>query len=222
MASSSTADNRPRVEDFGIRRKPFLCEPSPDSHEFEYMDSFIGEEVEWRYFILEKPDTDEQLCTYAMAIEKNTYITEFVNLLESFYDPESPRRTEMKYRDMVIDNYIGAGGDLSQLEYLAADNIVNPLAREAIEMAFQHRIKNPHEAQSEDYYPHQLGFGRCLREDPFVAGVQKILDKYPAQLGHATIKKFTLVSEGDGEGDGEDDVKGKDEPKYHIVVQLTR
>ncbi|KAI0133931.1 hypothetical protein BJ170DRAFT_729218 [Xylariales sp. AK1849] len=49
----------------------------------------------------------------------------------------------MRYRDMIVDNYQAAGGNLKTLQYLGTMSVLNELARDWITKEFEEQGKNP-------------------------------------------------------------------------------
>ncbi|KAH9897306.1 hypothetical protein F4778DRAFT_255514 [Xylariomycetidae sp. FL2044] len=129
-------------------------------------------------------------------------------------DIYSQRLVAMRYRAMIMDNYVEAGGDLSTLRYLGVSGVVNEDARNSIMEMFANRKLNPNWPLREVFYPGSVGYDKCLEQNVFVRGVERLVTDYHQELGGATIKQVTFVSDGW--------VRVLREPRLHIVVELER
>ncbi|KAI1100420.1 hypothetical protein F4804DRAFT_319042 [Jackrogersella minutella] len=70
-----------------------------------------------------------RISEYTVSVPNNAYLCSSINTRRL----PQPR---MKHRDMIVDNWISAGGDLANLAKIAVSFITNPAAYDCIQEAF--------------------------------------------------------------------------------------
>ncbi|KAI1298666.1 hypothetical protein F5Y03DRAFT_409114 [Xylaria venustula] len=153
--------------------------------------------------------------SYLVSPELNSYITTFVELTESD-EIGSSRRCLMKYRDMMVDNYLHAGGDLKTWQFIGASHIINKPTRFVIEKAFFARGKNSRDRGSVEILPSNEEFTDMTLANPFMRGVQGLLREYENEMNKAKMKRVAFISGGTIVG------LVDDEPDFDIVIELCR
>ncbi|KAI1808651.1 hypothetical protein F4811DRAFT_548656 [Daldinia bambusicola] len=111
-----------------------------------------------------------------------------INTVNMWYMPEPT----MKHRDIIVDNYKAAGGDLSTLRRIGVSFIVNTSVYGCIEAAFAVRGR----VFPEIGEPDSPGWRELVRGNPFLRGQQKMLREYSAEFKNARIEKVTVAARG--------------------------
>ncbi|KAI0972885.1 hypothetical protein F4678DRAFT_478128 [Xylaria arbuscula] len=153
--------------------------------------------------------------SYLVSPELNSYITAFVELTET-EEIGSKRRCLMRYRDMMVDNYLHAGGDLKTWRYIGASHIINKATRFVIEKTFFERGKNYRDGGSVEILPSDEDFTDTTLANPFTRGVQGLLRAYENEMDMAKIKRVIFVSGGTIAG------LVDDEPDFNLLIELCR
>ncbi|KAI1136364.1 hypothetical protein F5Y05DRAFT_415134 [Hypoxylon sp. FL0543] len=195
------------IEDYLLVRQPAVEEPIC----FKKMMDLMGAEHKERHYWtdFELSWGARRMCEYTVSVANHAYIVSQIDtLLLSL-----PR---MKHRDMIVDNYKDAGGDLATLEKIGVSFITNPDARDCIEEAFKARqevfpatgwrvielpffplpkdgeavIRTLTYINSERNSP---GWLELTTGNPFLEGQQKMLREYQREFAGAVIARVTVA-----------------------------
>ena len=158
----------------------------------------------------------QTLSWYHVAPSLRTYITMYVELTED--DAIGAKRyTPMHYRDMMVDNYLTAGGDLRTWQYIGTNSIVNKPTRKLFEDVFQSRGIDSTQSGSVEFLPSDKRFADIMIANPFTRGIQGLLQKYERQMGNAKVKRLVFISD----RVHRPFLRGP-KPEYNLVVELCR
>ncbi|KAH9908171.1 hypothetical protein F4778DRAFT_777527 [Xylariomycetidae sp. FL2044] len=151
----------------------------------------------WKdWLIVDRAHDDEVLVEYSVSPDGRGYYTGYVVL-----EDEGVRMTDMRYRDMLIDNYISSTGrrDCTALDYLITDNIVNRAAQTACKRAFAARGKSlDRTAATEIFRPDEAGWSELVHGNPFAQGQMRMLAESSGIFGAVGIREIVVVSRLDG------------------------
>ncbi|KAI1825434.1 hypothetical protein F4861DRAFT_199754 [Xylaria intraflava] len=172
-------------------------------------DSWVGFAVEDTRYL--------NLNTYAVSPQLNAYVTMSVFL--TYGDDIGDRRiTPMRYRDMMVDNYLAAGGDLKTWRYIGVHSIVHNPTVKLIEKSFRETRGGILEASTMEYTPDTPGFQDVAYLNPFTRGIMNLLQQYKEETGRAKVKRFIFVSMGLPQNGVGWDLG----PELHMLVELCR
>ncbi|KAI1131903.1 hypothetical protein F5Y10DRAFT_261610 [Nemania abortiva] len=249
MAASSSL--RATIPDFGLVRDATVWEPKDTA----FIDSYIvpadpdkspgfhhTSAPEWRSFKITLPRSSTKssrgpkspklLNGYAVSPTHHAYATFCVELTS----PDGARHTDMRYRDMVVDNYISACASaptpepVAKLRWLGVANIINACSRSTFAQIFQltgHDILRPSSVEIRpviDLSDANAGAGRLrnlLLNDPFTRGVLALLHHRARDVGHSFVKRFIFISRG-YEGHEHSGDPSPLELRLDLVVELAR
>lgn len=191
---------RKTVEDYGLARTRILVEPQPS-----FVESFLPrpKPQDWQYNEVGLPvghpanygEASVFLNFYSYSRSHDAYITQYIWLTEG-EEIASPRVTEMRYRDMTIDNIIAAGGRPEELRFLAIHNIINKAAMKSIARVFKMAGMDIDKTGVVTIHPGDHIFEECRASNPFLRGQGRLLEHSEDPTGGAFIKQVIFVSEG--------------------------
>ncbi|KAI1340988.1 hypothetical protein F5Y15DRAFT_422861 [Xylariaceae sp. FL0016] len=239
MSSSTTkstgkAAAHPTIADYGLVRgsfhysydedfaflSPFVGPGSHGWQEYEvllpYQKNFAGD-----YGDL-SPRNSECINYYIVSAPARAYITSHVKLVRDGTNRDSPRVTGMRYRDMVVDNYESAGGDMRTLRWMATKDVLHDPTRDLVKRAFERAGKDLLEAGSVEVYPGDQHYAGAADLNPFTKGHIRLLSENGQLTGGAFVKKFVYISEGVRAEDYKDGELQWGSPVVHIVTELGR
>ncbi|KAK5636567.1 hypothetical protein RRF57_012279 [Xylaria bambusicola] len=147
------------------------------------------------------------LCWYVVSPLLRSYVTMSIRLTK---DEEigSERYTKMRYRDMMVDNYLDAGGDLRTWQWMGIANIANIVTRKLMREVLEGRgIDHKEPPCSAEVLRGDKEFAHVLDGNPFTRGIQGLLRKYEKDMGKAKIKRVIFV------------ISPFD---YHMIVEMYR
>ncbi|OTA83209.1 hypothetical protein M434DRAFT_16730 [Hypoxylon sp. CO27-5] len=152
-----------------------------------------------------------KISEYTVSVANHAYITSTINTQEI----PPPR---MKHRDIIVDNYRAAGGDLATLQKIGISFITNSAAFKCIEEAFAVREQsfpkigwcvieleyrftyNPlpfFSTLAQTLTPNSErdspGWLELITDNPFLKGQQKMLHEYRDEFNSATIGRVTVA-----------------------------
>ncbi|KAI1813098.1 hypothetical protein GGS20DRAFT_586877 [Poronia punctata] len=217
------------VESFQLVRLPW-CYYDP-AFEADFMEPYIGpvNAERWKsHTIMEQgegPATEveklhKHLCLYAVCPGAQAYVVSSVFLAHGTY-PYAERRTAMKHRDLVVDNYIHDGGDLKTWRWMGINTIFNAAVRQAVKKTFAERSMDWARKGVVEFSPQDQAAEKlveCNRSNEFVRSVESLLAKYGEDMGHAKVKRYIFISSGIPEWAFE----GICFPPVHMVVEFCR
>ncbi|TGJ84243.1 hypothetical protein E0Z10_g4536 [Xylaria hypoxylon] len=162
------------------------------------------------------PAGSDYSASWVISLPLNAYVTEYVALTDG-HEIGGKRLTPMRYRDMMVDNYLDAGGDLKTWTYIGTRSIANMATRDLISNVFHAAGKDVDQPGSVEFLSDSSEFGNVAFGNPFTQGIQGLLREYEEDMGKAKIKRFIFISEGM--------CKEKDiyvYPLLNLVVELCR
>ncbi|KAJ8129692.1 hypothetical protein O1611_g3937 [Lasiodiplodia mahajangana] len=156
-------------------------------------------------------DQRVELATFQISTSVKAYVTEAVFL--TFGEQVGAERfTPMRYRDMMVDSYLAAGGDLRTWRYLGYKCILNDATRDLIKECFQRAGLDFTRAGTVELLSGTTEFESAITANPFTRGILGMLRNYERYMGNAQIKKITFISPGYKVAI----------PLFHLVVELYR
>lgn len=158
---------------------------------------------------------------YSYSQSTNAYITHYIWLTEN-EEVASPRFTEMRYRDMIIDNIVAAGGRPEALRWLGVHNIINECATKSIEKLFDMNNMRTMETGVVILRPGDPSFEECRASNPFLRGQGRLLEHSADPTGGAFIKQVMFISEGFYPGATPTSSLGAAEPRLHMITEFDR
>jgi hypothetical protein len=149
----------PSVEDFQLTREydqhPFDCS-------FAFMNPFVKQSCTWSTFCILTED-EEIVHEYAVSVEDQAYIIRNVQLMTLVYP--NRRLTRMHLSQMIVDNWVAAGGDPADLQSIGVAMIENADARESITRVLElHQMTDGELVITSE----SLGWEDCLLNNPFM------------------------------------------------------
>jgi len=202
-AGTPDTETSRQLSGWGLERRE--GEPSDDPPlPFEFNSQITGE---WRMFEI-KPTAatkdayagDKPVYQYQINTQDGAFNTQWVET--------EGRNLPVNRRDMTLNSWKDAGGDPAQLKALGDENIINDEVRKSIDGAFSAKGKEVGNGGSIVVTPGEKGWDE-IKNNPFIAGYQKMLDENPGPMNNAKIAK--VRAEYDVEID-----------QYHLVTLLSR
>ncbi|KAI1132624.1 hypothetical protein F5Y10DRAFT_197673 [Nemania abortiva] len=189
--------SRRTVSDYNLVRKPAIDQLM--NWDVGFMELYLGPaggapfSGSWKYYTVTNSRGNE-LNLYAVSTVFQAYVTDIVFL--TFSDKiGSERYTDMRYRDMMVDNYLAAGGDLKTWRYIGARRVVNEptvrLAKKCFERAGPEFVRD---GATLEFRPGDAEFETIVMGNPFTRGLLALLREYEKEMGNAKIKRFTFIS----------------------------
>ncbi|GAP83700.2 hypothetical protein SAMD00023353_0500930 [Rosellinia necatrix] len=161
---------------------------------------------------------DELLSWYGVAPSLNAYIT-FEVFLTKEEQIGAERTTSMRYRDMMVDNYLAGGGDLKTWKYIGVERIVHRGTRIMIEGYF-HQDSNLFSAGGAlELRPSDSEFACMALKNPFTRGIQRLLREYESEVANARIRRVIFISMGVV---NDFSLHPESNPMLNMVVELCR
>jgi hypothetical protein len=205
------------IEAAGLVREPAMMHLHSLNFIEEYIQGTIGDGSKWqRYNVLDGYGTI--CCSYSVSVEDGAYITHWVdtNILAS--------NNQIKYRDMIIENYRDAGGDPKTLEFIGTQFIINREAQDAVRATFasvQIDYKSALKSQVK-IMPGPYGTWDDCKEiterNPFAEGPLKMVAERQAALGvNVRVSRMHVIAVQD-----EPFVNSGVEHNFHMIVRLMR
>ncbi|KAI0848820.1 hypothetical protein F5Y00DRAFT_262292 [Daldinia vernicosa] len=168
-------------------RQFFLTRDISDNEPM-WLDDMMG------YMGIDNPDRNlwQSLCIkwgardvawYSVSIPNFAYIVHAVNM-DILPEPR------MKHRDMIVDNYKAAGGDLATLQRIGVTYINHAEAYDCIEAAFISRSLG---------FPdmgYSIGWDELVVDNPFLEGQISMLKEYSEEFNNARIGRVTIAAHG--------------------------
>ncbi|KAI0102458.1 hypothetical protein GGR51DRAFT_290997 [Nemania sp. FL0031] len=208
---------RPTVSDYGLVRR--LLRPPHSRLDMGFIEQYMKRadiekyRVSWVEYGIDTGDGGFTLASYSISTSLKAYVTEYVYL--TLTDQAGSRRyTPMRFPDMMVDNYLAAGGDLKTWQYIGARNIVNDAVRALIQEGFQLAGSDFNRAGTVEFLPENPVFETTIMANPFMQGIRRILREYEQDMGKAKIKRVIFISLGRS---GTHDI-----PDFHAVIELYR
>lgn len=158
---------------------------------------------------------------YSYSPSANAYITQYIWLTKG-EAVAAPRYTEMRWRDMIVDNIVASGGRPEALRWLGVHNIINDGATQSIEKLFA-----LHDMQTVDsgivvLRPGDPSFEECRASNPFLRGQGRLLEHSADPTGGAFIKQVILISDGFYPGATHTSSLGEEDPQLHMITEFDR
>lgn len=183
--NEASSDTRPTCEAFGIRRiQHEVC-----SENATFLSEFLEKDSLWTEWELKLEKQEYgHILLYSTSVSSGGYVTHEAWLTVGRGD-KVKRATEMKGRDMIVDNWIAAGGNLRDLKCIGTSNIINQDAIYAAEAEFALQNKDWWQGGQVELIPTDALYNTCVMTSPFIGG----LDKLAKSLGRR-IKRFVFIS----------------------------
>ncbi|KAI3323181.1 hypothetical protein HD806DRAFT_544550 [Xylariaceae sp. AK1471] len=251
MAAPSTnnhaATMQKTIQSYGLIREPTVWEPKDTA----FIDPYLmlasprynslspsASAPEWKSFKITQScpssSSPKLLNGYAVSPSHHAYVTFCVKLTATDAARDPVRLTEMRYRDMIVDNYISAcinsPTSTSKLRWLGIANILNKPSRSTFHQVFHLAGRDILSRGNVEVHPSLLHdknekYERQTRDllfnDPFTRGVLALLHHRARDMGYAFVKRFIFISEG-YEGR---EFSGQPSPlelRLNLVVELAR
>ncbi|KAI8634331.1 hypothetical protein F5Y19DRAFT_208727 [Xylariaceae sp. FL1651] len=210
------SSQRTTIEQHGLMRQsvPHYAQDTSFMERFIDTGSHAKYNTSWSTFRINDVK-GEMLNWYAVSPSLQAYVTMCVGLVNGD-QVDDERITLMRYRDMIVDNYLAAGGNLETLRYIGTKSIINEPSRLAIENIHSQAGEDFSRAGVVEFLPREKEF---LDTDPFARGIQSLVLHYANDTGGARVKRFIFISEGLKLGMTSPDLFN---PSLHMVVELCR
>ncbi|KAJ3566517.1 hypothetical protein NPX13_g7097 [Xylaria arbuscula] len=181
------------------------------------MEPFIGhiDKQNWQASGIKEPGDDE-LAWYATSKDLGVHITFQVNLTAGEL-PGSTRFTQMRHREMILDNCHHHFECLNSLHFLAWRGIVHTPTRHQIELTFNARSMNFEQAGHVELHDGTQELTDVIAGNPFTKGAERMLKENSEELGNAKILRVVLISEDLRDGKKADG----DNPLVHLVIEIS-
>ncbi|KAK6953359.1 hypothetical protein Daesc_005662 [Daldinia eschscholtzii] len=177
------------IHEFGLTRCDFDEPPMWLYDIMEYMgaeepierSSWQSLQVKWRHL---------RVTEYNISLPNFAYVFNTVNM-------QCMPPPRMKHRDLIVDNYRAAGGDLATLRRIGATFIANMEVYECIELAFAVRgeaFPDTNHIVIDLYKRLAHGWYELTTGNPFIIGQQKMLHEYKSEFNNARIEKVTVAA----------------------------
>ncbi|KAJ3574367.1 hypothetical protein NPX13_g4385 [Xylaria arbuscula] len=191
---AGTYPGRQVVEFYGLNRENFPLQAG--SSETKFMEPFTGpsKNAEYSSYRIHIVNGASMLNWYLISVSLHSYITMYVDLTRN-ETIGSERCSIMKYRDMMVDNYLNAGGDLRTWRYIGVNGITNRVTHHLVTELFQARGGDIRKPFSVEVAPGDKEFADVMVGNPFTRGIQGLLRQYEKEMGHARIKRFVFMTE---------------------------
>lgn len=184
-----------------------------------FMEPFIGriDGRDWKSGgIKESGAGGDELAWYATSGALGVHITFQVNLTAG-ERPRSTRFTQMRHREMVLDNCRYHLENLKSLRFLAWRGIVHTPTRSQIELTFIARSMTFERPGYVEISSGTQQFAEIIAGNPFTRGTERMLKENAEEMGNAKIARVILISEG---------LRGRkkadgDNPLLHLVIELS-
>ncbi|KAI1454608.1 hypothetical protein F4805DRAFT_477337 [Annulohypoxylon moriforme] len=183
------------IESFHLRRSPAESEPLWIENAIEWMGAEYTDRALWQD--LQIKWGQRKISEYTVSLVNNAYVVSHINT-QTLPSPK------MKHRDIILDNWKAAGGELASLQKIAVTFITNNEAYVCIESAFGVRgIPLPDfgwvvvdlYVQKKSRLDHDSpGWRELITGNPFLEGQQKMLRENKHQMNRAKIEKVTIAA----------------------------
>ncbi|KAI1646927.1 uncharacterized protein F4817DRAFT_316328 [Daldinia loculata] len=142
------------------------------------------------------------VTSYSVSLPNFAYVVHSVAM-------SNMPRPRMKHRDVIVDNYRAAGGNLATFQRIGVSFINNTSAYDCIEAAFAARglqfpdmgsmvinlpLYGPSGVLRRSSEPNSTGWSKLFNGNPFLEGQQKMLREYSREFNNARIKKVTIAA----------------------------
>ncbi|KAI0203185.1 hypothetical protein F4808DRAFT_55001 [Astrocystis sublimbata] len=166
----------------------------------------------------------------AVSTSLKVYVVHAVSLTLS-EDEGADRLTPMRLREIIIDNYLAAGGDMRTWRFCGVSNIVNTVTRAQAKQLFTQLGLDFNKPSTAQVWHGTKAFPSAILGNPFTRCVLSLIRNHKWTTGQAKIKRIVFISGGlqpvdyvfDVEADKmipEDD--SNDNPKLNLVIELFR
>ncbi|KAI2620669.1 hypothetical protein GGS26DRAFT_601621 [Hypomontagnella submonticulosa] len=167
--------------------------------------SFTG----WQFLSWETIDQNTGVQITSFAMVPGMYVCLHV-------DTQQIHRM-VKARDILCDNYKERYGDLRSLDNVGYCDIKHADAYNAMRRAFEVMDKPKTWGKWVAIAPDEKGWEEAKDNNPFIIGVQKLLEENAAEMGNAYIEKVWFIFEAGTKGSG-----GSVDHDLHMRIQLGR
>ncbi|KAI0436905.1 hypothetical protein F4803DRAFT_571775 [Xylaria telfairii] len=215
MNALATASRR-TISDYGLVRIGF----SINRQDMEFMEPYINPLVSvdpaWVGFTIKnEANAICSICAVSTSLDAYVTTSSFLTLGEAI---GANRITPMRLREMIIDTYLAAGGNLTTLQFLATKAIVNKVTRDQAKLLFSRVGRDITQKGSVEVRSWDEDFAVSTLGNPFTRCIHSLLQHHKREMGDAKIEKFIFLSEGLSPGKMPDDTH----PILNLVIQLCR
>lgn len=137
-----------------------------------------------------------ELCEYSVSSDKTSYVTMSVNLVDL---TTRIRATDMKYRDMMVDNYLVSteSKDLKSWTTIGAENIINKEVKDAIKNGFTAQKKEDEfdKGGTATFTPGGPGWNEVNTGNVFTIGQDQMLKENADLFGNARVGSIIASTE---------------------------
>ncbi|KAH8162888.1 hypothetical protein CIB48_g5364 [Xylaria polymorpha] len=216
MTNALATASRRTIFDYGLVRFDFNI----DRHDMEFMEPYINPNASadpaWVGFSIEN-GTNTLCSRCAVSTSLKAYVTtsSFLTLGEAI---GANRITPMRLREMIVDTYLAAGGDLKTLQFIATKAIINTVTRDQVKLLFSRVGRDLTQKGSVEVWPWDEDFAVSTLGNPFTRCIHSLLQHNKIEMGDAKILRFIFLSEGLSPGEVPDDTQ----PILNLVIELNR
>lgn len=229
MVDSKGSENgRKTVEHYGLRRVPEELDPM----DVEFAEKYIGPLADdWEAHAVElprnssssrsNPEEWDNLHSYALSLSQQAYMISFATLTKGEH-LGAERLTEMRFREMIIDNVRAAAGRMNdangdttgripKMRWIGSRLVIHEGAADSIRAVFEHAGTDVLDRGVVEVTPADgRRFSACFDGNPLARSVRSLTQHHAAETGGAFIRRFVFIAEGNEFG----------QPRLHMLVEL--
>lgn len=169
----------------------------------------LGSNNSWQSFAWETIDQNTGVQVTLFVAVPGTYICIHIDTQVIHH--------RVKARDILRDNYRKLYGDLRGLHVVGYCDVKHREAYDAMRNAFTVMDKARTLGEWTNIAPGEKGWEEAKHRNPFIIGMEKLLDENAAEIGHAFISKVWFIFEAGTKGSG-----GSVDHDLHMRIELMR
>ncbi|KAK9425194.1 hypothetical protein SUNI508_03334 [Seiridium unicorne] len=193
------------VDGFKLIRKPFTWNV-PEFYAF--VDAYVGPDCEWQSYDVMTENVDI-VHTCSISTKYGVYVvwnTQLVNKAEPH-----DRLTIMRLHQMIMANYVAAGGDLGALRYVAFHRIRNAAVRQSIldEIGRQRQDQSTPQVIVK---PSSFTWSVCEKKSPVIRSVGNLAQQLWGVTGKDWVIRQVVMLSGA--------LLHDPYPTFHMVIEI--
>ncbi|KAI1745649.1 hypothetical protein F4680DRAFT_465548 [Xylaria scruposa] len=213
MSNGPAMTSHRTIQDYGLERSYFPV----DRRNMEFMEPYANPtgsiDPDWDGIGVES----EINSSCAVSTSLNAYVTLSI-FLTATENIGAYRFTPMRMREIIVDNYLAAGGNLKTLRFVGTKDIINITTHNQIERLFQRAGKDFNRPGLVELLPEHKEFTSDVLGNPFTRSIRSLLRHHEIEMGFAKMKRFIFLSKGLQPSD----LAHEDRPELNLVIELCR
>ncbi|KAI2471131.1 hypothetical protein F4781DRAFT_429708 [Annulohypoxylon bovei var. microspora] len=178
-----SASHGASIRHFHLRRTPAENEPMWIENAMEWIGAEHRDRALWDDYQINWGQ--RRISEYTVSVPNNAYLVSSVNT-------RSLPKPRMKHRDIIVDNWKAAGGDLAALRTITVTFITNNDAYDCIQEAFG--LSQWFRIIGANIERNSPGWHELITGNPFLEGQQKMLREYRNEFNRARIGRVTIAA----------------------------